>query len=192
MALRCFIAAEIPDAVKKKIGETIQALRGTNADVRWVPEANLHITLKFLGSTEESMVETISDSLKKKIAPGASFYIKIADIGFFPAGHRPRVIWIGIKDGVFMGELQKAVDGAMSVLGFPPEDRPFSPHLTIGRVRSGKGTLMLLKKIEELQGTDFGDIEIRGITLMKSELRPSGAEYSSLAEIGLKGRNDVE
>ncbi|MDA8078492.1 MAG: RNA 2',3'-cyclic phosphodiesterase [Nitrospiraceae bacterium] len=191
MALRCFIAAEIPEAVKKKIGETIQFLSRTNPDVRWVPEGNLHITLKFLGSAEESVVEAITDSLKKNIAPYTSFYIKIAGIGFFPAGGRPRVIWIGVKDGVFMEELRKAVDSAMSAFGFPADDRPFSPHLTIGRVRSGKGMLMLLTKIEELQGTDFGDIEIRGITVMKSELKPSGAEYSSLAEIGLKGRNNV-
>jgi len=192
MALRCFIAVRIPDEIKQSIGRVIDALSITGADVKWVNPANIHVTLKFLGNTDEQLVGPISAVLEKKISSYAPFYIKIAGVGSFPDRKRPRVIWIGIRDSGELKSLQQDIDIEMIRFGYAAEDRPFSPHLTIGRVRSGKKSMEMLKALESFNERDFGQIEIKGVALMKSELKSTGAEYLSLAEIFIKGRKHGE
>ena len=191
MALRCFIAVEIADALKDAIGNVIEALRKSGADVRWVSHRNIHITLKFLGSTDKELTEKITASLKNKLLTYPRFYIRISGAGCFPDRRRPRVIWIGISDPGELKGIQKDVDDVMKEFGFPPEERPFLPHITIGRARSQKGAMEMLKVLDGFSKTDFGEIEIKGVTLMKSELKPGGAEYRSLAEIAFEGRKNV-
>ncbi len=191
MALRCFIAVRIPQQVKKALSEAIDALKKSGADVKWVPEENIHITLKFLGSTDESVVDEIRESLLGRAASYPPFSVRIAGTGYFPAGRRPRVIWVGIEDSGPLLALQKDVEKAVAVFGFAEEDRPFSPHLTIGRVRSDKRMTEMLKRLDAFKETDFGEIEVGAISVMKSDLRPAGAEYSSLAEIPFGGRKNV-
>jgi 2'-5' RNA ligase len=188
MALRCFIAVTIPEPLKKAIEEATDVLRKSGADVKWVAAANIHITLKFLGSTDEEIIEGIKDSLAVTASSYRSFYIRISGAGYFPPGRHPRVVWIGLGEPGVLPDLQRAVETEMTKFGFQEEGRPFSPHLTIGRVRSDKRLTELLKRIEEFREKDFGEMEIRGITLMKSELKPAGAEYFSLAEIPFGGR----
>ncbi len=192
MALRCFIAVRIPDAVRRAISAAMDALKKSGADVKWVRDENIHITLKFLGSTEESIVEEIRESLLGRVALHRPFSVRIAGTGYFPAGRRPRVLWTGIEDGERLLSLRRDVEEAMAALGYPEEGRPFSPHLTIGRVRSDKRMAEMLKRLDDFRETNFGEMEVSGITLMKSELRPDGARYSSLAEIPFGGRNNVE
>lgn len=188
MALRCFIAVHVPDEIRESIGTVIGALASTGADVKWVKPGNIHITLKFLGSTEEGLVERISGAVQKKISSRSPFYIKIAGTGYFPDRKRPRVIWIGISEAGDLGPLQKEIDEVAARFGYAPEERPFSPHLTIGRVRSGKKVKEMMELLERYSGRDFGTVEIKGVSLMKSELKPEGAEHSSLAEILFAGR----
>lgn len=192
MALRCFIAVEIPDVVRSAVGAAVQGLKQSGADVKWVPAENLHITLKFLGSIEEGRVEPVIGALQERLTTCEAVYIRIAGMGSFPPGRHPRVIWAGIEDGGGLTAVQASVDGAMVAMGYPAEDRPFSPHLTVGRVRSGRGMALLLTKMEALKGELFGDAEIRRVLVMKSELRPAGAVYAPLGEIRLKRRNDDE
>jgi RNA 2',3'-cyclic 3'-phosphodiesterase len=192
MDIRCFIAINLPEAVKKSVGGVIDELRKTGADVKWVPPGNVHLTLKFLGSTDEALVPKIKESLTKKLSHYKAFYIKIAGVGCFPSEKRPRVIWIGMEDSEVLHSIQKDIDAEIMHFGFAPEDRPFSPHLTIGRVRSPKRVPDLMKRLAEFREVYFGAIEVTYIHVMKSELRPAGAEYSSLVEIPLgTGRNDV-
>jgi 2'-5' RNA ligase len=192
MALRCFIAVRIPESVKKAVAEAIDALRKSGADVKWVPAENIHITLKFLGSTDESVIEEIKESLYRRASAYRPFFVGISGTGYFPAGRRPRVVWVGIEDGGHLANIQRDVEKEMVRFGYPEEDRPFSPHLTIGRVRSDKRMTEMLKRLDAYRETGFGEMEIDGITLMKSELRPAGAVYSSLAEIPFGGRKNVE
>ncbi len=186
--MRCFIAVTIPEPVKKAIGEVADVLRKSGADVKWVAAENIHITLKFLGSTDEEIIEDIKDALAARVSSYRPFYIRISGAGYFPPGRRPRVVWIGLGDSGVLEDLQRDVEGEMTRFGYPGEDRPFSPHLTIGRVRSDKRMTELLKRLDEFREKDFAEIEIKGITLMKSELKPAGAEYFSLAEIPFGGR----
>jgi RNA 2',3'-cyclic 3'-phosphodiesterase len=192
MALRCFIAVEIPGALKKLVAETTEVLKKFGADVRWVPAEHVHITLKFLGDTEESLVVRICDALSERLSSYSPFYINISGVGYFPDIRRPRVIWVGIEESPALNRLASDVESEMSGLGYSREGRAFSPHLTIGRVRSRKGIPAMMKGLEKLAAASFGSLEIGRVTLMKSELRPAGAEYSRLAEISFGGRNDVE
>lgn len=183
MDLRCFIAVEFPDEVKGNIGAFIERLRATKADVRWVSSKNLHLTLKFLGNTPEEIIPGVNKKLSEAARLHNSFQIQLFGAGVFPNAKLPRVVWLGIRDSDEMVNLQKDVDESMKEFGFEPEDREFRPHLTIGRVKSPKNKDILMKELAILKEADFGKINVESIVLMKSELKPAGAEYSRLSEI---------
>lgn len=187
MDLRCFIAIELPDEIKDAIDVHIKKLKQTGADVKWVQSKNLHLTLKFLGKTPDSLLPEVNSKLASLSKLHKKFQIQILDAGVFPNIRNPRVIWLGIKDHEEMIKLQLDIDSAMSELGFEQEDREFTPHLTIGRVKSFKNKDALMKELATLKDADFGKIEVENIALMRSELKPGGAEYSRLSEIPLIG-----
>ncbi|MBI5102337.1 MAG: RNA 2',3'-cyclic phosphodiesterase [Nitrospirae bacterium] len=191
MDLRCFIAVEIPAELKAAIGGLIEALKSSGADVKWARPENIHITLKFLGNTPDTKLEGINNALARKLSHYRPFYIKITHTGYFPSGRHPRVIWIGLEESETLVRIYEAVEEGMSELGFKPEDRKFSPHLTIGRVRSQVKMKELLNKMNEMRSYLSGGLEISGVVLMKSELKPMGPEYERLAEINFPRREDV-
>jgi RNA 2',3'-cyclic 3'-phosphodiesterase len=192
MILRCFIAIEIPEISKKLIEDSINSLKKSGSDVKWVPAENIHITMQFLGETEEALIPSIKGALEKILAPYSPFYIKIADISCFPDGRRPRVIWVGTEESPTLINIQKDISNEMVQFGYQKEVRAFTPHLTIGRVKSIRNMRELLKRIEEMKTTSYSGFEAQSITLMKSELSPSGAKYYSLAEIPFGRRNNVD
>jgi len=183
MYLRCFIAIEIPEPVKKRISEFIDILKKYNVDIRWITPENLHLTLKFLGSTPEVLLPKIRDSLINVVLSHEPFYIKIYTTGVFPSRRRPRVIWIGVEDSGILKKLKKDVEDSMVLLGYQKEDKEFTPHLTVGRVRSQKRIADLVKELDNFREKDFGSVNVESIKLMKSELKPKGAEHSCLHEI---------
>ena len=191
MALRCFIAIEIPETTRKSVGDIIEHLKKSGSDVKWVSPENIHITVQFLGETEESLIDVIKGSLEKILAPHRPFCIKIADAGCFPDGRRPRIIWVGMEESQTLVRLYKDIANEMTRFGYQKEVRAFTPHITIGRVKSQRNMGELLKRLDEFKGTCFSDFEVQKITLMKSELKPSGAKYYSLAEILFGGRSNV-
>lgn len=190
MDIRCFISVNLPDEAKTAMGSFITELKKTGADVKWVVAENIHLTLKFLGNIDESLIPGIAEALSKKLSLYDAFYITIADVGCFPSEKRPRVIWVGIKDSDVLTNMQKDVDAVMTGFGFAPEVRPFSPHLTVGRVRSLKKVAELTKRFADFRRSDFGRVGISAIHIMKSELKPAGAEYSSLCRISLGNREE--
>jgi len=191
MLLRCFIAIEIPETIRRAIADSIDSLKKSGAEVKWISPENIHITVQFLGETEESLIPTIKEALDKILSPYAPFYIKIADVGCFPDGRRPRVIWVGLGEAQPLINLQRDIAGEMIKFGYPKEERGFTPHVTIGRVKSHRNVGDLLKRLDEIKATSFSDFEVEKITLMKSELKPSGAIYHSLAEIPFGRRSNV-
>jgi len=191
MLLRCFIAIEIPETIKKSVADTIDSLKKSGSDVKWVSEENIHITLQFLGETEESLIPDIKGALDKILAPYSSFYIRITDVGCFPSGKRPRVIWVGMEESKSLINLYEDISNEMVKFGYKKEERGFTPHVTIGRVKSNRNMGELLSRLEEFKVADFPDFEVRNIKLMKSELKPSGAKYYTLAEIPFGRRSNV-
>lgn len=193
MTIRSFISIELPDGIKRSITKLIAELRKAGIDVAWVPAEKIHLTLKFLGNTDDSLIPKIKERISNKLLHYNAFYINIIGIGCFPSEKRPRVLWVGVERSDILQSILKEIDTECAGLGFAREDRPFSPHLTIGRVRSQKGVAEMLRRFTEFRTTDFGTVEAKSIHIMKSELKPAGAEHTSIAEIPIgTGRNNVE
>jgi RNA 2',3'-cyclic 3'-phosphodiesterase len=189
MNLRCFIAVGIPGPIKKGIGELIDILKKHDSDVKWIMPENLHLTLKFLGSTAEDSLPVIEERLAAVTASQNQFYIKIHGAGVFPNKKHPRVIWVGMEDSEALVKLQNEIDETMHLSGHKKDDREFRPHLTIGRVRAQEGLLNIINELDNFKDKDFGSFAVDGIKLMKSELKPGGAEYTCLKDLRFPGAN---
>jgi 2'-5' RNA ligase len=183
--LRCFIALDISEQIRRDFSDIIDRLKKHKADVKWVPVDNIHLTLKFLGNTPENVISKIRDCLFNVVLSYNPFYIRIYTTGVFPNRKYPRVIWVGVGDSEILKKLYIDIENSMVSLGFKKEKRTFTPHLTIGRVRSQKGIINLVDELDSYKEKDFGNIHVKTIKLMKSELNPQGAIYSCLYEIPL-------
>jgi 2'-5' RNA ligase len=183
--LRLFIAADIDPALRGKLSDLIDTLSKPRDGVRWVKEKGIHLTLKFFGAVDEKEVPRITAASREAVAGTGDITLSVGGIGTFPKGKRPRVIWVGIGGEVDrLKGVKDALEDALYPLGYPKEERPFNPHLTLGRVR-GRVPVELLEKIDELQTCDMGEMVISGLHLFQSELRPTGAVYTPLAQYPL-------
>jgi 2'-5' RNA ligase len=157
--------------------------------VAWVATENLHITLKFLGGVEESQIEPITTSLAVVASDVPAFDAALRGLGAFPSLHRPRVIWVGLAEGVTpMTGLASAVDQALAAIGVPREERPFSGHVTLGRVREPRHDPALAEALTRGAACVFGEVRVEHVSLMRSDLSPRGARYTELAALPLRGR----
>ena len=187
--IRSFLAIELPKPILGKIEEVQGDLRLTHADVRWVSPERIHLTLKFFGNIEESRIDSISKSIEEPIQNTLPFSVKVQGIGAFPYLKNPRVIWMGlVNGGEVLISLQKQIDTRLEKIGFQPEDRPFHPHLTLGRMKSSRGKDELVGRMEKHKEEEFGDLQVEKVILFKSDLRPSGPIYTLLKEMKLGGR----
>jgi 2'-5' RNA ligase len=186
MGIRCFIAVPLEQSLKEGIAASVADLRKSDADVKWVRVENLHITLRFLGDTEEGFLPVLEDGLSTVASRHGSLMVGLQGIGLFPKKGAPRIVWIDISNCGELAGLQHDIEAALFTMGIEKEDRPFSPHLTIGRVRSPKNAKALFGALQSFGDKDFGTLRIRSFSLMKSELRPAGPEYTTLKEFDLK------
>lgn len=191
MDLRCFIAIEIPEVIKREMSAITDILRTTGADVKWISAENMHLTLKFLGKTRESVIARIAEALGKKMSSYSPFYITISHVGCFPDRRRPRILWIGVDQTEVMKKLHSDIEREMEQFGFTAENRAFHAHITIGRIRSQRRVRPVIRKLDEYASHNCGTYEVRNISLIKSELNPAGPRYETLAEIPLGRRNNV-
>ncbi len=183
--MRTFVAVELIADLKKKIEELQNPLKRISTDVSWVKPGNVHATLKFLGEVPVEKIEKVFEGTKTALEGMKVFKLSLKDLGCFPNMKRPRVVWIGVDKGKQeLSLLQKKIEDEMGKIGFPKEDREFSPHLTIGRVKSPKN---IDKLTELIKNTSFQteEIEIKEVVVMKSELYPAGAIYTPLKKINL-------
>lgn len=184
--MRCFIAIDIPQDIKARIGEVIDRLKDASKGVRCVPASNVHITLKFLGSVGEDMVAGIEARLAEISAKYKPFSATVRGAGAFPTLKNPNVLWVGVDESAELDRLYQDIDRAMAGLGFAREDRKYSPHLTIARVKDRKSAAPAVKELSTFKDTIFGTISIEEILLMRSDLGPGGAEYTRIAGFRLK------
>ena len=184
--MRCFISISIPDGIKKGMTAIQERLKKAGADVSWTRPEGMHLTLKFLGEIEEERLKEIGTALSLSVIGIKPFSLDVSGIGTFPDIRRPRVIWIGLKeDGNNMIELQRNVEKELEKLGFAAEKRGFTPHITLGRIRSPKNIERLLNLVDEEKAIDLDGFEVTNIHLMQSELRPAGAIYTELISVEL-------
>ena len=184
--MRSFIAIDLPPGIKEAIKDVVRELSPGSSGIRWVPVENIHLTLKFLGEVKEDQVPGVENQLRAAAGRHQAFNITVKGAGAFPNLRSPNVLWIGIEVSEALSSLFRDIDAGMSGLGFEPEARRFSPHLTIGRVKDKNGTAPAMMGISTYKETIFGTIDVQEIRLMKSVLKPSGAEYSGIADIRLK------
>lgn len=167
--MRVFIAIEIPEDIKEELAHLIESLKDKISNVKWVERENFHITLRFIGEVSEDRIpvlERIIDEVSLKFSP---FEIELKGTGKFP-----HVIWVGIDKGSdILKNISYSIEGALIRANFSPTDKPFSPHITLGRVK---------KEIKRFQVEDFGPLVflVDSITLMQSQLFPSGPIYTPI------------
>jgi RNA 2',3'-cyclic 3'-phosphodiesterase len=178
--MRLFVALDIPDAVRRALRELMARLKPECTGARWVRPQGMHVTLKFLGETEESKLDPIRAALSS-IHSGQPVEFDFRGVGFFPNEFHPRVVWCGIEASSNLPKLAADVDRALQPLGFPAESRAFTPHLTLARFNSHKGLDTLVRAANNLKAYDFGSARATEFHLYQSVLKPSGAEYTRLA-----------
>ncbi len=195
--IRVFIALPIPAVVKSALETVIRSLSvQAPIGVRWVGPAGMHLTLKFLGNVEPALVDGIVGAMRRPAAAVAPFRLHLSGLGMFPNERRPRVLWAGLDgDLASIRKLQEQIERAMSGLGFPLEGRPFSPHLTLGRVRDGVSGGVLRRIGAAVSSSSLGPAEpwqADSVHLVRSHLAPGGATYSTLATVPLGNAGGTE
>jgi 2'-5' RNA ligase len=183
--LRAFIAIELPQHTRTIIERQAARLRQSlDGDlIRWVPSDNMHLTLKFLGDVVDSHLSFLKQMISQTANSHAPFDLQIGGLGCYPNPRAPRVIWIGIHAPSVLSSLQKNLEAGAARLGYEKEERAFSPHLTIGRVRQNANPADLPKVRAALNSTQLGEMEIARVDslhLFKSDLTPHGSIYTKL------------
>ncbi len=170
------------DDVRRRL---VQAWPQSDRLVKWVAPENLHLTLKFLGGVEEGKAAQVLAALEGLARMGA-FYVRYVGLGAFPKPRGARVLWIGVAEGADrLTALAAWVEDHLRPLGFPPEDRPFSPHLTIGRLRTPAYHPELERIIQQEARVEIGSQYVQSVEVMESVLRPQGPIYSVRASYRL-------
>ena len=190
MMLRSFVAIEIPSQIQNAIANRTSSLQKSLPKplVSWVIPQNIHLTLKFLGAISQENLERFEKLLQLETVSHKSFTMVVEGLGVFPSARRPRVIWIGIKAPPALIDLQGRIEMATAKLGYPPEERTFSPHLTIGRIGQNntavdmKNISLILKKTS---ARNFGIVTVNELSIFKSDLIPSGPIYTRLYALPL-------
>jgi len=156
--------------------------------VAWVRRENLHLTLKFLGEVEEAALGTVGDAIRQVAARHAPFRLVFSGLGAFPQPRTARVVWVGVGEGAgALAELYAEMEARLEPLGFQREARPFTSHLTLGRVRGPGRREQLAAAVTSMAPDAVGEMLLDRIDLMRSELRPEGARYSVLRTFPLEG-----
>jgi RNA 2',3'-cyclic 3'-phosphodiesterase len=187
LRLRTFIAIEIPDGVKKEMAKAQEQLKQSGADAGWVRPEGIHLTLKFLGEVLEAKIDEVKSTLARTAGAMSRFRLEIARAGAFPSSKNPRVVWLGVSGDIDKLEaLWSSVEDSMAAIGFEREDRAFSPHLTLARIKYLRPRYSWQEAIDGIKDVRIAGFEVDHISLMKSELKPSGAVYTEIARVDLK------
>ena len=191
--IRAFVAVVPGDAVREAVTAVVDRLRPLGRSVAWVPAANLHVTLQFMGNQPEERLAAATEALHAAAAASAPIEVTLHGIGAFPGLERPRILWVGLALGALeVRALQERVAIALAREGFPREDRAWHPHLTIGRVyderrwRQEAGPA-LRQALAQAATTGFGTARVAEVALMQSDLSPRGARYTVRRAVALGG-----
>lgn len=188
--IRTFIAIDTPPDFKVQAEQIQKELDIPQAPVRWEKSYKLHLTLKFLGETETSLMPAIESRLQEVASAHRPFWLRYNGLGCFPNRNNPRILWVGCTPlSSELEHLQRHIEDACEKLGFERDKRTFHPHITIGRVKlkADKDRQLLTGLIKKMESITFDSLEseVHTILLMKSELRPGGSEYSILKSLAL-------
>jgi len=183
--IRAFIAIDLPPDVQdclEQVSEQLKTELGEKS-VRWVPVANIHLTLKFLGDVSVNNLDVLKEIIGAEAALQKPMEFSIGRIGAYPKSRRPRVIWVGVEAPPELITLQRGIEARTAKVGYPQDTRKFSPHLTLGRV-SRNASPDEVREIGEVISNSkvgfLGAARVQDIHLFKSDLKPSGAVYTKI------------
>lgn len=194
---RLFVSIQLPEPAIEEIASFINdmpAMAGTN--VRWTPRVNVHLTLLFLGDTPTELIPRIQEQLQQAAANTSPFMLKLGETGAFPSLHAPRILWVGLQGEVHrLMQLQGRIEGALRSLGFAPEKRPFTPHITVGRA---------VRDLDMQYAGDVGfswrrsmvpavraEVPVNEVQLLRSKLQTGGAQYMKVFGAQLGGEEAI-
>ncbi len=183
-AVRSFIAVDIPDALKHSIGDFLISLGKEIADIKWIEPTNLHFTLRFLGNVEPERLKALGLKLSEALRMQENFSIRLSKIGAFPDLKNPKVLWIGVAKGVeSLSNLASKVEDEVCSSGFGKSEKPFSAHLTIGRVKEAFKLRNFFER-PDICGFQYIDaMVVDHVTVYKSTLTSRGSVYEALEKI---------
>ncbi|MHB8841946.1 MAG: RNA 2',3'-cyclic phosphodiesterase [Candidatus Aquicultor sp.] len=184
--LRLFIGIELPLQIKHMLNDISLTLKNQlDSTARWVAKDNIHLTLKFLGDTSQDKLDEIESAIGDAIQEFRKFYFTLGEMGAFPSARKARVIWVGVHHGApELIELGKAIEKALEPLGYKRESKEFKPHITLARLKFPQPVGDALSRIppETFPGRV---INVDGITIFQSHLKPTGSEYTMLRYVNL-------
>ena len=194
--MRLFVALDIEEEIRKRLGRFVEGVRGFASEARWAKEESLHVTLKFIGEWPTEQVDQAQRALG--MVRGEPVPLDFRGYGFFPTEKSARVFWVGIAAGEPLAELARRVDEALHSLGIPKEQRAFSAHLTLARGGGGSGApgwrkgdrrnanfRRLQEKLAGMPALDFGTMTAREFFLYQSQLSPKGSRYTRIGQFPL-------
>lgn len=189
--VRCFIAIELPDGVKRGLKELQAQLKsGGQAPVKWADPDNIHLTLKFLGNVAADRMGEITAAMTKAVQGVSPFQLEVKELGVFPNLRRVQVIWVGVSGEVDkLAKLQQRLESNLAGLGFAPEGRRFTPHLTLARLRDQATPDERAKLGQLIADTSFDAAQsfpVEAVNLIKSQLTREGPIYTRISSAALK------
>jgi RNA 2',3'-cyclic 3'-phosphodiesterase len=181
---RGFISVDISDIgelvkLDRELGKVGGGMRPVSMDI-------IHVTLKFLGETDEGAIPKLIEAMDKAVKGVPPFEIELKGMGAFPSTNNIKVVWVGMQGADPLAHIAKTLEDECARLGFEKEERPFSPHLTVGRMKDPTGTEQVRGIIERFREHDFGKRPVRSIRLKKSVLGAKGPTYTTVAEVVLQ------
>ena len=185
--LRAFIALTPPTTLQHTVAEIREAFQSLQLPWRWVPPEQIHLTLKFLGNVPAEQVAMITQAMARAVQGQPAFTLRAQSLGCFPHASRPRVLWVGLADpSQALAHLNERLTTALLPLGFPPEEHPFHPHLTLARAHNGIRSHQLLPVLQAYQNRCFGAFAVTQLQLFQSKLQRGGALHIILRSVTLQ------
>jgi len=180
MKVRSFLAIELPESARNALEGFRSQIALPQFDVRWVLPKNIHLTFRFFGEVPMETIPGLSEAARIAAYTTRPFMIMLRGVGAFPNARNPRVVWTGVEDPTPLYQLERCLSTELDGIGWPPPDKPFQPHLTMGRVRSNRGRRELEECLERNRDQAVGGFLAEHMSLVKSDLHPTGPVYTTL------------
>lgn len=189
--IRAFIAIDLSQEIQQRLDDVLKNYKSQliNIPIRWMAVSNIHLTLKFLGDVSLTNLQILTKMIQSEVSSHRQFEISVGGSGAFPNTRQPRVVWVGVEAPQDLIAVQNGIDSSTAYLGYAREERPFSPHLTLGRISrnaTSQEVKIISQALEKIKVGFLGATYVEKIHLYRSDLQPTGAVYSKIYSASLQ------